>query len=492
MPYRVKIALDHSRPSAARADALCVFATESPVRVYSVDGLSPDLVLAIKRAARDGCAKDGKVTSIDTLAKIRATRIVIAGLGKKSKINADTLRNAAGRAAQKAQSLEAHKIAITVPRGISFSDAETAAQLVEGARLALYKFDRSAKAETPSVSSIGILHHTPAVAAAVKSAATIADSVVFARDLANMPPNECTPETLARTARTLGRNVSCRIMAKSELARRGFGGIIAVGSASYNEPRLIVTEYKGAPRSKRPVLLVGKAVTFDTGGISLKPGERMDEMKFDKCGGCAVLGIMRAVSRLGIRDNVVGIVPAVENMPGGGAYRPGDIVKLYSKKTAEILNTDAEGRLILADALSYGETTYRPRAIIDMATLTGACIVALGASTAGLVSTSDRLAESLESASAKTAERVWRLPIDDDYMAMIDSKIADMKNMGIGRTAGTITAAAFLRNAVSGTPWAHIDIAGPAWTQTGTVERSYNPGGATGFGVRLVTNFLAG
>lgn len=488
----MNVTLDRSKISDARVDALCIFATESPLHVHSVKGINPELAQAIKRAARDGCAKTGSVSVIDTFDKIRATRLIIAGLGKKSKINADSLRNAAGHAARKAQSINAHRIAITVPSGVAASDADAAAQIVEGARLSLYAFGRFGKTRHQSVNSIRILHHTQAVGAAIKRANAITDGVVFARDAANMPPNECTPAILARMARTVGRRVSCKIMTKSTLTRRGFGGISAVGGASRNEPRLIIMEYNGAARSKKPILLVGKAVTFDTGGISLKPAERMDEMKFDKCGGCAVLGIMRAISLLGIRDNVVGIVPAVENMPGGSAYRPGDIVKLYNKKTAEIINTDAEGRLILADALAYGESSYRPRAIIDMATLTGACIVALGASTAGLISTSDGLAKSLEQASARTAERVWRLPLDDDYMKMIDSKIADMKNVGIGKAAGAITAAAFLRNAVGNTQWAHIDIAGTAWTQTSTVMRSYNPDGATGFGVRLITNYLIG
>ena len=486
----MKIIVDRGTPSRVRADTLCVFATESPLHVHSINGFNQKLEHAIKRAAKDGCAKAGSIVVIDTFSNISSTRLVIAGLGKKSKIDADSLRDATGYATKKSQSLGAKKIAITIPTGIVSSDAEAAMQIVEGAHLALYSFNRSSKPKTQSVNLISILHKTQSVSVAVRKASAITEAVVFARDAANMPPNECTPAKLGTIARTIGRRVTCKIMKKSELARRGFGGISAVSAASYNEPRLVVMEYKGASSSKKPILLVGKAVTFDTGGISLKPGERMDEMKFDKCGGCAVLGIMKAVSLLGVHDNVVGIVPAVENMLGGGAYRPGDIVKLYNKKTAEILNTDAEGRLILADALAYGETRYKPRAIIDMATLTGACIVALGASTAGLISTSDKLVNSLERASAKTAERIWRLPINDDYMKMINSKIADMKNMGIGRTAGAITAAAFLRNAVADTPWAHIDIAGPAWVQTGTVARSYNPGGATGFGVRLVTNYI--
>ena len=237
-------------------------------------------------------------------------------------------------------------------------------------------------------------------------------------------------------------------------------------------------------------MLVGKAVAFDTGGISIKPSEKMDEMKFDKCGGCTVLGILKAASEMKLGVNLVGIVPAVENMPGGDSYRPGDIIRLYSKKTAEIMNTDAEGRLILADALSYGERHYRPRAIIDFATLTGACIVALGNNVAGMISNDREEAARIMDASSRTSEQVWGLPLNQDYMDMIKSDVADMKNIGIGRAAGTITAAAFLRNAIEETPWVHIDIAGVAWTQAGTKEKPYNPKGATGFGVRLVMDYL--
>ena len=235
---------------------------------------------------------------------------------------------------------------------------------------------------------------------------------------------------------------------------------------------------------------MGKAVTFDTGGISLKPGEKMDEMKFDKCGGCTVLGIMRAAADMGLPLNIVGVIPSVENMPGGGSYRPGDIVKLYGGKTAEILNTDAEGRLILADALSYVEERFSPRCIIDFATLTGACIVALGCNVAGMVSDSDEMAASVLLSADRTAERVWRLPLDEDYMDMIKSKVADIKNLGTGRAAGTIAAAAFLKSAIQDTPWLHLDIAGTAWMQPASKKRPYNPPGATGFGVRLILDYL--
>ena len=209
------------------------------------------------------------------------------------------------------------------------------------------------------------------------------------------------------------------------------------------------------------------------------------EMKFDKCGGCTVLGIMKAASELKLPINLVGIVPSVENMPGGESYRPGDIIKLYDGKTAEILNTDAEGRLILFDALSYGIKTYKPKEIIDFATLTGACIVALGTNVAGLVSNNKKIVEKITKSSQNTGEQVWQLPIDDDYMDMIKSDYADIRNTGPGRVAGTITAAAFLANAIGNTPWAHFDIAGTAWIQGGSKEKSYNPKGATGFGVKI-------
>ena len=284
--------------------------------------------------------------------------------------------------------------------------------------------------------------------------------------------------------------MKCNIISEPELKKKGFGGISAVGQGSKNQPKLIILEHNKGPRNVKPIVLVGKAVTFDTGGISLKPGAAMDEMKFDKCGGCTVLGIMKAVSELKLPINVVGIVPSVENMPGGESYRPGDIIKLYNKKTAEILNTDAEGRLILADALSYGEKHYSPKAIIDFATLTGACIVALGTNVAAIVSNDEKLTKKIMDSSKRTTEEVWELPLNQDYMDMIKSDVADMKNVGIGRAAGTITAAAFLKNAIEKTPWTHIDIAGVAWTQTATKEKSYNPKGATGFGVRLILDYL--
>jgi leucyl aminopeptidase len=266
--------------------------------------------------------------------------------------------------------------------------------------------------------------------------------------------------------------------------------IVAVGKGSNNPPKMIILEYHGATDDQKPYLLVGKAVTFDTGGISLKPGDKMDEMKFDKCGGCTVIAILKAIASLKLPINVIGIIPSVENMPSSTSYRPGDIIRMYSGKTVEILNTDAEGRMILADALAYGIALYNPKAVIDLATLTGACIIALGANVAAAIGTNKQLINKLRMVSEKTGEKIWELPLYDEFHDQIKSTVADIKNLG-GRPGGAITAAAFLSNFTDSLAWIHLDIAGTAWTQDGTYERTYNPKGATGFGVRTLVKLLA-
>jgi len=426
----------------------------------------------------------GELLHIEAADSMKAKKILLAGTGN----GPDSIRFMSGRLAQEARRMKMNSFSVVVP------DTRNGAiqQVVEGAKLALYSFDRFKSKPARNVNIEICIEKSKENVDEVKRADIISDAVIFARNVANSPPNECTPAEMATIGRSIAKRngMRCRILAKAELAKKGFGGITAVGQGSGNEPRLIILEYCGGRHKSKPVLLVGKAVTFDTGGISIKPGEKMDEMKFDKCGGCAVLGIMEAAARLRLAVNLVGIVPAVENMPSSSAYRPGDIIKLYSGKTAEIVNTDAEGRLILADAISYGEKKYEPREIVDFATLTGACIVALGANVAGMISNDDRLASDMAKSSTKTSEDVWRLPLNEDYMEMINSDVADMKNMGIGRTAGAIAAAAFLKNAISNAPWVHFDIAGVAWTQTGTKKKPYNPKGATGFGVRLILDYL--
>ena len=277
-----------------------------------------------------------------------------------------------------------------------------------------------------------------------------------------------------------------RVFEKAELQKMGMNAFLSVSAGSVQPPKLIVLEWHPANASDT-VAVVGKGITFDSGGISLKPANDMDKMKFDKSGACAVLGIMRAASELKLPVHVVGVIAATENLPSGSASKPGDLVKAYSGKTIEILNTDAEGRLILADAIAYAEKHYRPSAIIDMATLTGACVIALGDCASGLLSNNDELAERLRVAGDYSGERVWRLPLWDDYGEKIKSDFADVKNTGDG-TSGTITAAMFLKNFVGeNTPWAHLDIAGTAWV---TKQKGAFNLGSTGVGVRLITHVL--
>ena len=488
-----RIATDSTNPAKIKTAALCGFVLEGTDSIIGLDGVSPAVKRAIRDAAGEMRGKMGKIATFNTLGEMPAKRIMAAGLGAKKNITSDTLRFVSGMIAKKAQEMNLVDFSIMLPAGMC-DEALAASQITEGARLSLYSYNVYKSGKKQALPKITILApKSPKITEAVRTAARISEGVIFAKDLGNMPPNECTPDALGRIAKKMcaGTKLKCRVLGKAELQKRGFGGISAVGRGSRNEPVLIIMEYRGAGRQK-PTILVGKAVTFDTGGISLKPGEKMDEMKFDKCGGCTVLGIMKTAANLGIRKNIVGIIPAVENMPGGESYRPGDIIKLYSGKTAEILNTDAEGRLILADAMAYGEKYYKPKEMIDFATLTGACIVALGTNVAGMVSNNDSLAGNIRKASLRTAEEVWQLPLNADYMDMIKSGVADMKNMGTGRAAGTIAAAAFLKNAIGDVPWVHLDIAGTAWTQASTKPKPYNPKGATGFGVRLIIEHLSG
>jgi len=475
-----------------KTSALCAFVFENSKEPLGLPKLPAKLDAAVKQSIKETQGKFESISIIHTHQLIAAEKIVIAGLGKKQKTTTDSIRMVAGKIAQKVQELKLADFTVIVP-DLQFNINQTVYAIVEGTELSMYSFDKYKKEKKEGKAPDLILATSHKVDDVILKAKKIAEAVNYTRNIANLPPNECSPAQLAVLAKLLAskNNLKCTILSKAELKQKGLGGISAVGQGSKNEPKLIVLEYRKGKKQDKPVVVVGKAVTFDTGGISIKPSEKMDEMKFDKCGGCTVLGIMKAASDLKLPVNLVGIIPSVENMPSGESYRPGDIVRLFGGKTAEILNTDAEGRLILADALAYGIKLYQPSEIIDFATLTGACIVALGANVAGLVSNNKRITEKLKSSSARTYEQIWQLPIDDDFMEMIKSDVADIKNIGVGRAAGTITAAAFLANAVGNTPWAHFDIAGTAWIQTGSKPKSYNPKGATGFGVRLILDYLS-
>lgn len=494
----MKIQLDNTEPSKKKTELLCLFVLEDSILGLKKGSQDADIYAALKQAQTE-VKEIGKTSTLFTLDRTPAKRILLAGLGKSKNMTKDTIRFVSGKIAQKARELGVQQLSIVAPPDNVADQKSSVTQIIEGIKLSLYKFDKF-KSDKEGIQSKKLQSVSIIVDPSLKeqldkvanAAEKITEGVIFTRDVANLPPNQCFPSTLSDIAKKIAtkNKIKCTVLSKQELKKRGFGGITAVGQGSKNEPKLIILEYYNGRKNEKPFVVVGKAVTFDTGGISLKPSEKMDEMKFDKCGGCTILGIMKAASDLKLPINLVGLIPAVENMPGGESYRPGDIIKLYSGKTAEILNTDAEGRLILADALSFGEKKYSPKAMIDFATLTGACIVALGNNVAGMISNDKQVAKQIKQSSERTMEEVWQLPLNNDYMDMIKSEVADMKNTGIGRAAGTITAAAFLKKAVDNTPWIHFDIAGAAWTQQATKEKPYNPRGATGFGVRLVLDYL--
>ena len=425
-------------------------------------------------------------------------KIMLLGIGDGKKLNEDKFRQLGGIISLKAKELNFHNVIISN----FYSSPTNVESIIEGLVLSLYEFnkfkeDRADKSpptfyENYSVSIITTDDSNLRNEIEIGKIVNICEAVFYARDLANSPPNVIDPNALANSAKTLEKmkNIHVDILNQNQIKDLGMNGIISVGKGSENEPKLIIVEYNNSTASKgKPIVLVGKAVTFDTGGISIKPSDRMDEMKFDKSGGCTVLGIMKALGNLDVPINVVAIIPAVENMPSGSSYRPGDIIRMYNGKTVEVLNTDAEGRLILADALAYGIAKYSPKYILDFATLTGACIIALGTNIAGIIGNDDKLVNKLVSLSRITGEKIWQLPLSEEFSDLIKSNVATIKNIG-GRTGGTITAAAFLSHFVSDVPWAHFDIAGTAWTQDGTADKSYNPKGSTGFGIRTIVKFL--
>jgi leucyl aminopeptidase len=376
-------------------------------------------------------------------------------------------------------------------------DEDDIEAIAEGIFLSLYNFDKyksSPETQNNKIQKVKLLVNTTNIEklqTRIGKVKAITEAVNFVRDLGNLPPNDCSPAQLISQGLSMADQFGLvpTVLERYQMESIGLNGIVSVGKGSNNPPKMLVLEYTGPSTDAKPYLLVGKAVTFDTGGISLKPSEKMDEMKFDKCGGCTILGLMRAISELKLPIRVIGIIPCVENMPSSSSYRPGDIIRMFNGKTVEVLNTDAEGRIILADAIAYGVKSFKPKVIIDLATLTGASIIALGANVAAMIGTDNKLKTQLKKLSEETGERVWELPLWDEFHDQIKSHFADIKNIG-GRPAGAITAAAFLSNFTDEIPWVHMDIAGTGWTQEGTTEKSYNPKGATGFGLRTIVKFL--
>jgi len=432
--------------------------------------------------------------------KIAANRVLLLGLGEQKKATLETLRRAAAAAANRAVELKVKRVSLALHR--SFGDRLAAAALgramTEGVYLGSYRYDEyvsengngrlgALDVEIVDPDAARIKSLSPGVSAG----AVIGQAQSYARTIVNRPANVINPPALAKVAQDLARGlkrVSCTIFDEKKLRTLGMGGILAVGSGSQSKPRLIVMKYTPArkPAKDLPtVALVGKAVTFDSGGISIKPAQDMDQMKFDKTGGIAVLATMQALAALELPVNVLGLIPSAENLPSGSSYRPGDIVTTYSGKTVEILNTDAEGRMILCDAIAYA-AQQKCGVIIDIATLTGACVVALGTCKAGLMSNDENLVGALRKAADESGESVWHLPAGDEYAEEMKSKIADLKNAG-SRWGGACTAASFLQQFVGEAKWAHLDIAG---MDVFLKPTEYGCVGGTGFGVRLLTTYL--
>ena len=410
----------------------------------------------------------------------------------------ERLRNASARAARavRDRGLKRYGISVFFAGRKQFDPISAATAIVEGAVLGLYTFtvckSPQEQKERKEITTVTILSpsvpETVQVRKAALKAEIIAEGVFVARDLVSRPANSATPAFLARCARSMAKKhgMRCTVISTAKARSMGMGAFMGVAQGSDEPGCFIVMDYRPAGRKQyQTVVLAGKAITFDSGGISLKPSKDMDEMKTDMAGGAAVLGCMQVCARLRLPLRVVGIIPATENLPSGHALKPGDILRSLSGKTIEILSTDAEGRLVLADALTYARR-FKPAAIIDLATLTGACVIALGNEASGLMGTDERLLESITRAGERTGERVWPLPLWEEYGELIKSDIADIKNLG-GRSAGCITAGYFLKTFAEDIPWAHLDIAGTAWSKK---DRHYIPKGATGIGVRLLTEVL--
>lgn len=479
--------------SSLNTQLLVNYVFTDEVSSLSISEITPDFDPIIREITESNefRAKDGTISIVHNNVRSGIKRALLLGMGDKKNLDPEKTRNLTGKVVNKAKELGISEFVLIPFKNM---DKEHLSAMVEGIKLSDYSFNNYKRDEDRNdLNQVRILIRNDMKNSQkiIQHSVVVSDAVIFTRDISNLPPNDCSPKDLATLSKKLSENqkVKVRVIEKEEMKSYGFEGILAVGEGSASSPKLIVLEYSGSTKN-RPIVIVGKAVTFDTGGISIKPSEKMEEMKFDKCGGCNVLGIMKAVSDLGLDTNVIGIIPAVENMPSGTSYRPGDIIKMYNRKTVEVLNTDAEGRIILGDALSFAVKTFAPKAIIDMATLTGAAIIALGTNVAVLVGNDVDLVTKILEYSNQTGEKIWQLPLFEEYKEQLKSSNADMKNIG-GRSAGAITAAAFLSNFVEDTPWVHLDIAGTAWTQEGTKEKSYNPKGATGFGIRTILKYIS-
>ncbi len=510
----IRVQIDAGNVGEAQADTVVIPITrrgETPSALpQGLAGLDRRMGGRLGDAIRSG---DFKASAGDRLTiygpkSAKIVRCIFLGLGEAESVDDDALRNFGGRVGRETSHPGFGRIVLAVPPGAGLAADRATTPLTEGILLGSYQFDRyktggkkaAGKAEAKSkgaksssivrISFVRKLKNLTAIRAAAKRASLIVESQWLARDLSNEPPNTIYPETLASEARKMARAVGlkCQVMAVPELKRRGMGALLAVGQGSMRPPRMIVLEHGATPKRKKAgtIALIGKGITFDSGGLSIKPAAAMLEMKHDMAGAASVIGAMRAIALLDLPIHVVAVIAAAENMPSSKAYRPSDIIESASGQTIEIVNTDAEGRVVMADALDYAVKTYKPDAMIDIATLTGAAMMAFGPwATAGL-GNNDAVLEELCAAGRETGETVWPMPLLDVHEKAMRSKVADWKNSG-GRDGGISTAGAFLRGFVGDTPWVHLDIAGSGMTGDQT---PLHIGGGTGVGVRLLTEWV--
>jgi leucyl aminopeptidase len=495
----MQVVVKRDKPERVAADVLAVFLRQekSLASKSAVAQLDARLEGRIRDYLESGDFSGAlKSTAlVRTGGKIQAPRVLLVGLGKPDAFKIDMVRQASATAATAARRLGISSLALLPPAG-ALEPVAIGQALTEGALLGLYTLKRyKTVAENDDKDNLRELHLLAsgnaqrAMENGVKRGQIIAAAVNMARDLSNSPGNEVNPSYLARQAQEVAAKTAlrCHVLDADGMREHGMGCLLGVAQGSEQPPAFIILEHAPQGAREKPIVLVGKGITFDSGGISIKPAANMEDMKMDMSGGAAVLGTMQALAQLGYPRRVVGLVPASENLPNGNAVKPGDILRAMSGKTVEVINTDAEGRLILADALAYAVQEFKPACIVDLATLTGAVVVALGSQATGMMGTDKAMMDRLRAAGDASAERVWELPLFEEYSKQIKSDFADIKNVSSNREAGSIIGGAFLKEFVGDTPWVHLDIAGTAWTRE---NRAYIPKGATGVGIRLLVTAL--
>lgn len=486
----IKIKSFSSRKQTFKADAVVIGlgsdTTLSPLGVLVDEACEGRIAQMIK--SKDITGKQGECVLIDVPENAACPRVLVVGLGDADKRTRKNFIDAANKSIKTLDARPIKKaISLLAEADVLDSDeAWKAHQVAMTAHHATYRYTKHLKKPATAqakLQSLEVLGLTPKQA---EQANELAEGIRFTRELGNLPPSVCNPVYLAKEAQKLAKEltkVKVDVLDDKQMKRLGMNALLAVGQGSSNRPRLVVMKYNGAAAKTKPYVLVGKGVTFDSGGLNIKPGDSMVEMKFDMCGAATVMGTFSAVARMGLKVNLVAIVAAVENMPDGNSYRPSDVLTTMSGQTVEVLNTDAEGRLALCDALTYAQTKFKPNTIVDVATLTGACVIALGGHATGLMTKHDDLADELIDAGLSVHDRAWRLPLWDDYQSDLDSAFADFSNLG-KRAGGSISAGCFLSRFTEGQRWAHLDIAGSAWTEG-------RKGFATGRPVGLLVEWLS-